>query len=143
MQIRRILAPTDFSPASVAAFEYAIDLALQTKADIVLCHTWELSAYASPKSSLAMGMKRDIEAELDRFAARANGRVPVRCIVLLGPSATEIADAADREHADLIVMGSTGRTGLPHVLLGSVAERVVRLARCPVLTVRSRASVAA
>ena len=60
--------------------------------------------------------------------------------VRTGPAAATIVDTARERHADLIVMGTKGRTGLAHLLMGSVAERVVRLAPCPVLTVRSDAA---
>ena len=79
----------------------------------------------------------DAEKRVGEFAAKKGTRlVPVETRVTVGEAVWEICRMAEQEHADLIVMGSHGRTGLSHVVLGSVAERVVRHASCPVLVVR-------
>jgi len=139
MQIRKILVPTDFSPAADAALRYAIDMARGLSAEIHLVHAWQLSAYASPSSDLAKGMERDLSRDLAQAAARVPaGEVALHQHLRLGIPYVEIVDAARDLGADLVVMGTTGKTGLEHFLLGSVAERVVRTAACPVLTVRHK-----
>jgi nucleotide-binding universal stress UspA family protein len=137
LAIRRILVPTDFSDAAGHALRYAIELASKLGSEIDLLHVWQLSAYASPISELAKSVEEDLTRELEGVVARygAHG-VVLRHHLRLGVPYVGIVEAANDLECDLIVMGTTGRTGLQHFLLGSVAERVVRTASCPVLTIR-------
>ncbi len=134
--INRLLVPVDFSHDARYAAEYAQAIAQRFGAEIVLLHVSAALAFV-PGSLLEVretaADRQALEALAD--ALRAAG-VRVRTRLRPGVPADEIVRAAADEGADLIVMGTTGRTGLAHVLLGSVAERVVRRATCPVLTVR-------
>lgn len=141
LSIRKILVPTDFSDAADNALRYAVELASQLGAEIALVHAWQLSAYASPSSDLAKGMEADLAKDLEGAARRYSGHaVTIHRHLRLGVPYVEIVAAGEELGADLIVMGTTGKTGLEHFLLGSVAERIVRTAKCPVLTVRHKAS---
>ena len=145
MQIKTILVPTDFSEYAEHAFQWALGLAADCKAKIVLFHAAPIfSQLAFPESvyypDLAK-MEREILADAEKRAAefaakKGTSTVSVETRVVLGDTVWEICQAVTREQADLIVIGSHGRTGLSHVLLGSVAERVVRHAPCPVLVAR-------
>lgn len=140
--MKRIVCPTDFSDAAEAAERQAAALAGPLGAELVLLHV----ATETPlwRESLAVQVRAVFEAQrkwvADTLAARAaalSGRgVSVRWLVKVGVPWEEIVRAATDERADMIVMGTQGRTGLDRLLLGSVAERVVRAAPCPVLTVR-------
>jgi nucleotide-binding universal stress UspA family protein len=146
-RVRRLLYPTDFSPASAPAFRQAVALARDDKAELLIVHVLTppvpvvSDAYISPKvyddlerASRAWGQKQ-IAAPVAR-AKRAGARV--RGLLLEGVAADQIVRAARSRRADLIVMGTHGRGGFARLLLGSVAERVIATARCPVLTVRGR-----
>jgi nucleotide-binding universal stress UspA family protein len=86
-------------------------------------------------------MKHEASRQLDALVQEVKSRRPsIHAVLREGPTVDEILNAARETSADVIVIGTHGRTGLPHVLLGSVAERVVRRASCPVLTVRSESS---
>ena len=142
----KILVPTDFSEPSNAALELAIDLAQRFDAELELFHAQELPAYIFPDGvvPISPGIIADLDratrAELDRLAARVqNAGVRVSTSHSIGAHHTEILRRAEEIGADLIAMGTHGRTGIKHALLGSVAERVVRRAPCPVLTVRPQA----
>jgi universal stress protein A len=145
MKMRRILAPTDFSPTSGRALDYAVDLARALGAEVILMHAVEPVALApdvygaSAIAPMLDEIERAARRTLDRIVAKlAKRRVRCRTALLTGPAATTIADAAAKLDADVIVMATHGRSGLSHLFLGSVAERVVRSARCPVLTVPER-----
>ena len=138
--ITRILVPTDFSQPSEHALNYARDLAHQFHASLHLLHVVNrpllaegLAAEAGIADGMAMGsmMVEDAKARLRNLAPEA-----ASVDVLFGYAARSIIEHASRLGVDLIVMGSHGRTGIAHVLLGSVAEAIVRTAPCPVLTVR-------
>jgi nucleotide-binding universal stress UspA family protein len=146
--VTRILVPTDFSEPSDAALDYATALARTVGASLHLLHVFD-DAYASA-SALAVEMYAPIPADLrERLLEEGKARLRERAIALddqgihataavyTGPPAAAIADYAAAQRIDLIVMGTHGRGGVAHLLLGSVAERVVRTAPCPVLTVRS------
>lgn len=135
--VRRILCPIDFSDPSDAALTYASTLAKQLGAELHVLHTWQLSAYASPTSDLAKDTERTIEKDMDAAIARAvtNG-LATHKHVRLGPAADTIAGATRDLDIDHIVMGTTGKTGIERLLVGSVAEQVVRSADVPVTTVR-------
>ncbi len=146
--IKRILVPTDFSDCSRDALDYALSLADRLGAEVHLIHVFERPVYfeVGVSHSLQLGHNvnewiRDLKAEatkqLDALAAEVRGRRPgTQASVREGTAVEEILKAAKESSADMIVLGTHGRTGLPHVVLGSVAERVVRMAPCPVLTVR-------
>lgn len=145
---RRILVPTDFSPGAEGALDWAKALGTAFGAEVILLHVLDLSiaALAGFPSSLAMvpaaGELLDrIRGETEQEMASIVTRVPgARSIVREGTPRTVILDVAGEVQADLIVMGTHGRTGLTHVFFGSVAEHVVRHSRIPVLTVRQRPS---
>lgn len=145
MQIKTILVPCDFSEYAQHAFRWAVELAERWNARIVVFHVGaNFASFAYPESVYVQDLAK-MEAEavtaaekrLQEFAAQKGAStVVVEPRVVLGNPFTEICQAAEHEHADLIVMGSHGRTGIAHVFLGSVAERVVRHAPCPVLVAR-------
>src|SRR6266478_3213395 len=141
---KKILVGTDFSEASDEARRVAIELARRLGAELEIVHVEEpLPAYAFAEGALLdlPRLQEEVrtwaERQLEDLArgARASG-VSTTTAVLLGVPANTIVEAARTERADLIVVGTHGRTGLERVLLGSVAERVVRNAPCAVLTVR-------
>jgi nucleotide-binding universal stress UspA family protein len=148
MQIRRILAPTDFSDPSKQAVAYAFELAQHFGATLILLHAIEIPAYASEgfiPPSLGTTLMDDIErqayADLAQLLPEAqDAKVDVARCVVVGMPSQAIIESAEAEKADLIVMATHGRTGFKHLILGSVAERVVRTASCPVLTIRPTAS---
>jgi nucleotide-binding universal stress UspA family protein len=145
IQLNRILVPVDFSEFSRHALRYGCALAEKFGAELHLLHVVEPYYPPVPEAGFMLGerdeylsaLKAAAERELTGLpgASQAQGIRMVRSVVA-GPPFVEIVRYA-REHAmDLIVVGSHGRSGLAHVLMGSVAERVVRKAGCPVLTVR-------
>jgi len=145
--IRQILVPIDFSESSRVAFEYAVDLARPFAASVDVIHVWEAPSFVPLgteagewNQSLVELVKKNAETALDEFIAAAVKRdLTVRASrAEPGSPALTIVEAAKTGHYDLIVMGTHGRTGLSRTLIGSVAERVVRHAPCPVLTVRTR-----
>lgn len=138
--ITRILVPTDFSETSDAALDYAKELAATLGASIHLVHVFEdpyrVAAFAPEVyGGVSPGLR---EAAIARAERELRARVPESFDLLTGPTAQAIVDCAAERGADLIVMGTHGRTALAHLVLGSVAEHVVRTARCPVLTIRPR-----
>ncbi len=145
---RKILVGTDFSEPADAARRMAIDLARRLGAELEIVHVEEpLPAYAFSEGALPdlprlqEKVRSSAERQLEDQAKEARGAgIPVRTIVLPGTPATTIVERARTEGVDLIVVGTHGRTGLEHMLIGSVAERVVRYASCPVLTVKGAPS---
>jgi len=143
MRIRHILVPTDFSEGSTRAFETALDMARDSGAALTLLHVEHVPTTVFPDAILpiAPDMMRDLEHTvqlvLDEWCGRAHA-AGVECDsrLALGATHVEICQAAEAIDADLIVIGTHGRGGFSHALLGSVAEKVVRKAPCPVLTVR-------
>lgn len=144
MSFQRILCPIDFSPGSDCAMASAIRIANEHGAELVLFHAWYLppNALASElgaSPSVAQQLADDAEEGLAAALTEAKRLGAVRVSTRLGDGLPwlQIVEAAQAEpRVDLIVIGSHGRTGLARVLLGSVAEMVVRHASCPVLTVR-------
>jgi nucleotide-binding universal stress UspA family protein len=139
MTITKIVCPTDFSPPSFGAANYALVLAKQLGASVTFLHTYQLAGYSGTTSELGMTVAKECKDELEAFVAKLekNG-VPTEMRVRVGPPYAEIGAEAKESGAQLIVMGTTGKTGLEHFLLGSVAERVVQTAPVPVLTVRHK-----
>jgi nucleotide-binding universal stress UspA family protein len=146
MAVKRILVPVDFSKDSLRALAYAGDLAKSFGAELRLLHVVDQTylanapefSFANPKlAKLLEEQWQAAQAQMIRIGADlGKKRQRVRILMKGGSPAQVIADTARSSAADLIVMGTHGRTGLAHMLIGSVAERVVRIASCPVLTVR-------
>jgi nucleotide-binding universal stress UspA family protein len=141
-KIEQILVPHDFSENADRALEHALRIAAAYGARMTVLHAYDISsvgypnAYFSSFNDFASQVERAANDEMKKIAARLrDSRVEVDTIVVAGHPASEIIAAAERIHANLIVMGTHGRRGIAHALLGSVAEKVVRTAKCPVLTV--------
>jgi len=141
---RRILHPTDFSRASGAAFAKALALAKENRADLLLVHVllpptpFIGNGYVSPRTyeELEVAARRGAQRQLDRLLRKArSAKTRVKGLLVEGVAYEQIARVARRKRADLIVLGTHGRTGFSRFFLGSVAERVIPLAPCPVLTV--------
>lgn len=135
---KTILVTTDFSANSAVAVRPAIEIACRFEGRLVLIHALE---GASPEAQVVAEELAELAAmareQLQEFGTREIGtKAPWSTEVVFGPAYLAITDAAGRHGADLIVLATHGRTGLVHLLLGSVAERVARIATCPVLTVR-------
>ena len=142
--IKRILVPTDFSTHADAAYQYALELAQAFAASVHLINVvedpnaagmWSSEVYTAEIAGLQLNLVRDAKHRLE--ATVASGTANVSTEVRTGNSARQILEVAKEQGVDLIVMGTHGRTGIAHVVMGSVAEKVVRLAPCPVLTLRA------
>jgi len=144
IEIRTILVPIDFSDSARNIIEWAAHLSRESKSKLVLFHAYHLpvefqqleGAYLPP--DFWANVKSEAQASLARHEAelRESGH-SVESVVREGYAATAIVDEANELGADLIVIGTHGLSGLKHMLLGSVAERVVQKAPCPVLTVKA------
>jgi nucleotide-binding universal stress UspA family protein len=140
---KRICCPIDFSDASRAAMELAADLARRFGAELVLLHAYPVPGYTFPDGSVVASprMMQELADQAARHLgewrgdAEKLGAPRVSVATAVGDPAGEILDYAAEQHVDVLVLGTHGRTGLEHALLGSVAERVVRRSRIPVLTV--------
>jgi nucleotide-binding universal stress UspA family protein len=150
MRLSHILCPTDFSAGSEAAFQTAITLARDSGARLTLLHVQHIPATALPDvffaltPALLQDAERSIDGHLAQLVARARAAgVEAAPRTLFGAAHREICAVAAELSVDLIVVGTRGRSGLMHVLYGSVAERVVRGAPCPVLAVHPHEVVAA
>jgi len=138
MKARKILFPTDFSPFGQEAFRWATSLARDTGAMLVIVHVEEPPmAYGGGEMYLgAEEGDREVLRKALVKVAPTDTNVPFEHKLLIGDPATAIVEAAEEVGADFIVMGTHGRTGLTRLLMGSVAEAIVRKAKCPVLTVK-------
>lgn len=139
-----ILFAVDFSESSDHAFSYAYELAQKFSSRLVIIHVInepvDLRGFYVPHISfdnLEKEIAEGAEKMMDRFCAeKLQGYANFAKSVVSGVPSDEIVRKAEEANADLIVMGTHGRKGLDHMLFGSTAERVVRTARCPVMTVR-------
>jgi len=137
--IQKILVPVDGSAPSIAALEYAIELAEDTGATAVILHVQAPDAFAigtsTPNAPAAVAdAERHRDVAVEEARARLGERLTQRTET--GDPLRTILEIAEAERPELVVMGTHGRVGRLHMLLGSVAEGVVRNAPCPVLTVR-------
>ena len=153
MKLTRILAPTDFSKYSGFALEWAAYLAQIMKTELILLHvipeeegkiTQEVIGEGAVVH-IPMGIRQNVVDERQKkFIEQLNMVLPsevkksikVSEIIQIGVPFLEIIKVAKEKEVDLIVMGTHGRTGLAHVFIGSVAEKVVHHAHCPVLTIK-------
>jgi nucleotide-binding universal stress UspA family protein len=144
---RRIMHPSDFSPASQAAFAKAVDMAKASRAELTIVHVLSPvmpvpgDGYISPKvyDEIAASTRAWAQKQLDRRVAKAKtAGVRAKGMLMDGVAHEQIIRAAKAKRADLLVLGTHGRSGLAKLFIGSVAGRVVSAAPCPVLTVRGR-----
>ena len=144
IQVRTLLVPLDFSDQAAAILEWATHLAQEHGSRILLLHAYHLpvefqqleGAYLPP--DFWTNVKAEAEQSLQRYAEQLGGQgLQVETLVREGYPASVIVEAAENEGVDMIVIGTHGHSGLKHMLLGSIAERVVQKAPCPVLTVKS------
>jgi universal stress protein A len=150
--VTRILVATDFSEASGTALTFAKTLAERFDASLHVLHVLEdpyvtsafaADVYSPPPAGLREAWLKNAESTIDTLVTPAE-RIAFHATteVVFGPIATTIVERAAAIGANLIVMGTHGRGGVAHLLMGSVAERVVRIAHCPVLTTRGAAVAA-
>ena len=138
MSERKILFPTDFSHTGDSALELATTLARERGAKLLIVHVEEPPA-AYGAGEMYYGMPDPVTEDLRKMLEQVgppDPQVPCERRLITGDPATAIANLAQEEGVELIVMGTHGRTGLMRLLMGSVAEAVVRHAPCPVLTLR-------
>jgi universal stress protein A len=146
-RIRRILHPSDFSRASGAAFARAVEMAKANRAELLVAHVLSPAMPMSGEGYVPPKVYENIERSAREYAQKRLGAllakakksgVRAKGLLLDGVPHERIVAAAKSKRADLIVIGTHGRTGLARFLLGSVASRVVSTAVCPVLTVRGK-----
>ena len=141
----RILVPVDLSDGSWGLIDYAIQLARPFNASIDVINVWEPPQYVAPDllvaapgwnaQSLEQMAVETSRRELDTLMRKVeNPPVPMKHRVEVGEASSTILRVAEEGHYDLIVMGTHGRRGLPRLLMGSVAQKVVARAHCPVVT---------
>jgi universal stress protein A len=147
MTIRRILVPVDYSDCSAKALAFAVGFAAKTGASLEVVHAWDRPSYVSESiqvrqqtgetRSLIDMMRENVETEMRDFLAGVAlpTRVELTHRFLAGDPASKILEELRQGQHQLVVIGTHGRTGLSHFLLGSVAEKLVRLSPVPVLTV--------
>jgi nucleotide-binding universal stress UspA family protein len=146
-RIRRILHATDFSRASNRAFDTAVDFAKTNRAELLLIHVlvpniaYPVDSYADPTLyvELDRSTARQARSSLEKLVNKVQkAKIKVKGLLLRGTAHEQIVRTAKNRHADMIVIGTHGLTGLKKLLMGSVAGRVVSEATCPVLTVRGK-----
>ena len=143
MTVHHVLVPIDFSPYAEHALDYAVAFAQKLQARVTLLHVIQPPLVAGadmgvwPSPAFVDELEAAITSDMEGYLARVTAAgLAGEIAVVHGVPFQEILDTAKARQVDLIVMGTHGRTGLSHVLLGSVAEKVVRLAPCPVLVAR-------
>jgi nucleotide-binding universal stress UspA family protein len=138
LPIKTILHPTDFSPQAEYAFRLASALARDYNARLIIMHVKMVPAVAYGEfAALPPDAEESVESLKERLTQLKPRGCAVEYVLTEGVPAEEIVNVAGDKHCDLILMGTHGRTGLGRLLMGSVAELVVRKAPCPVLTVKT------
>lgn len=141
-KVKKILAPTDFSELSKRGVRYALEMARDSSAQVIVYHVIDVGEEPPDRKSYAghyHDMLEDNRRLLDKFLAEnfadCINLVEVHQVVEFGGTLKNIIAMAEHESVDIIVMATHGRTGLDHVILGSVTEKVVARTACPVLVV--------
>lgn len=145
MQAKKILVATDFSPSSEAALEMAASLARDSGAKLLIVHV-EIIPYTASGSDYLYAVPEPRTAELQEKLSQVfpkDRSIPVEHLLLTGDPADAVIQTAESEKVDFIVIGTHGRQGITRLLMGSVAEAIVRAAPCPVLTVKQSVKQAA
>ncbi len=142
---KKILCPVDFSEFTKEVIAYAADISKRYGAELHVLHVIPNLTYFTPYESFLtpenlVAIEKNIQDDVDRDFKKVLGRVDidVRKAVRTGVAFVEIIDYAKTEGIDLIVMGTHGRSGIEHILIGNVAEKVVRKSPCPVMTIRPK-----
>jgi universal stress protein A len=142
---KKILCPIDFSEFTDQVLEYAVSITKKYDSELHLIHIIPNLNYFTPYESfftpenlivVEKNMEVEVNKDFDRVMKTID--IPVIKVIKTGAAFVEIVNYAKSESIDLIIIGTHGRTGLEHILIGSVAERVIRKAPCPVLTVRPK-----
>jgi nucleotide-binding universal stress UspA family protein len=141
-QYRRVLVPTDFSDDADLALAWARRLVEKTGGKLILVHSYDIPAITSSGAALAIAtieqsLEKTSRERIEALRQSLTG-LEVETVISHGRPDASILETAESSKADLIVMGTRGRTGLAHVVLGSTAERVLRRAHAPVVTVKVR-----
>jgi nucleotide-binding universal stress UspA family protein len=142
--LKRILVPTDFSETSLSAIRYARALAEAFGASIDYLHVvedaalygWTGDGYIPDLNGLREGLRKGAQTQLEKIVSECGGKSGGKTVTKYGNPFLEIVRYAKEYEIDLIILGTHGRGAIAHMLMGSVAEKVVRKAPCPVLTVR-------
>jgi nucleotide-binding universal stress UspA family protein len=142
ISLKKILCPIDHSDCSKEALKYAVSFAMKDEAKLYLLHIIDIRSFND--SLVAMSQQIPDEETLEQLRMKLLDCIPedirddmdVEATVIQGIPFAEIISTAKEKEIDMIVIGSHGRTGISHMMLGSVSEKVVRKAPCPVLTVR-------
>ena len=142
ISLKKILCPIDHSDCSKEALKYAVSFAMKDEAKLYLLHIIDIRTFNEGLEAMSMQIPDEETLELlrkkllDCIPQEIRDDMKVEAIVVQGIPFAEIISTAREKEIDMIVIGSHGRTGLKHMMLGSVSEKVVRKAPCPVLTVR-------
>ncbi len=142
ISLKKILCPIDHSDCSKEALRYAVSFAMKDKAKVILLHVIDIRSFN--EGLVAISAQIPNEETVEQFKAKLLDCIPeeirddmdVEAVVVQGVPFAEIISTAKEKEIDMIVIGSHGRTGISHMMMGSVSEKVVRKAPCPVLTVR-------
>ncbi|MFZ1082276.1 MAG: universal stress protein [Candidatus Kryptoniota bacterium] len=144
VSLKKILVPQDFSEYSIHALKYAVTFAGFFNSELIVLHIVEPIIYPADFSfgqvsipAMEEEIRKHSEEQLNELVAREiPENIKATSIIRMGKPFIEIVEIAKSENADLIIISSHGRTGMDHVLFGSTADKVVRKAPCPVLTIR-------
>ena len=141
IEIQKILIPTDFSEYSQHALKYAVALAQSFKAKLYVVHVWEHAIVAAPTETfpteILAGAERSVKERLNQLTQELRTKgIDVEPVFGSGIAHSEIVKTAKELDVDLITLATHGRTGLRHLVFGSTAEKIIRLAPCPVLVVK-------
>lgn len=143
--LKKILCPVDFSEFTDEVLSYAIEITKRFEAELHLLHVIPNLNYFTPYESfmtpenlvtIERNIEKEIEKDFEKIAKKID--IPFKKVIRTGITFVEIIDYIKQESISLVVMGTHGRSGIEHILIGSVAEKVVRKSPCPVLTVRPK-----
>jgi nucleotide-binding universal stress UspA family protein len=142
ISLKKVLCPIDHSDCSKEALKYAVSLAMKDEAKLLLLHVIDMRSFSEGLDAMSKPLPDEETLEqlrvklLDCIPEEIRDDMDVEAIVTQGIPFAEIISVAKEKEIDMIVIGSHGRTGISHMMLGSVSEKVIRKAPCPVLTVR-------